>query len=142
MQKAVKGKRSETDDDDDVELSPQELGFAGQPQDAFAALKAKMDQAQGKKQKKKDKKDKAYPSPAPATRAVAPAARAVAPAASVIVQPAVNSRSAHSEDTELSPEEVGFAGLSQNAFAARKANMAVAQGSPKKGVKRDTAYPT
>ena len=140
MQKAVKGKRS--DSDDDVELAPAELGFAGQPQDAFAALKAKMDQAQGKKQKKKDKKDKAYPSPAPAARAVAPAARAVVPAAPVHAQPAVNSSSAHSEETELSPEEMGFAGLSQDAFAARKANMPAAQGSPKKGVNRDTAYPT
>ena len=61
-------------DSDDVELSPQELGFAGHSEDAFAALKAKMADAQGKKSKKKDKKAAAAAAAATATPAVAAAA--------------------------------------------------------------------
>lgn len=64
---------------DDVELSPEELGFAGQSGDAFAALKAKMDVAQGKKKKKKDKDVAAVPAPpVPVLAASESAAAAVA----------------------------------------------------------------
>ena len=44
--------------DDDVELTPEERGFGPRSEDPFAALKAKMEVAQGNK-KKKDKKEAA-----------------------------------------------------------------------------------
>jgi len=75
-------------DNDDVELSPEEVGFAGHSEDAFAALKAKMADAQGKKSKKKDKKEAAAAA-ATATPAVAAAVpmptTAVADSAAVVV---------------------------------------------------------
>ena len=71
-------------DNDDVELSPQELGFAGHSEDAFAALKAKMADAQGKKSKKKD-----------AAAAVATATPAVAAAAPMPV-PSADAETGHS----------------------------------------------
>lgn len=79
--------KSESDDDDDVELSPEELGFAGHSEDAFAALKAKMADAQGKKSKKKDKKEAAAAATAtPAVAAAVPMpATAVADSAAVAV---------------------------------------------------------
>jgi len=61
--------------DDGVELSPEELGFAGHSEDAFAALRAKMVVAQGKK-KKKDKRGTAAVEavlPSEATAAALPA---------------------------------------------------------------------
>ncbi len=72
-----------------MELSPEELGFAGHSEDAFAALKAKMADAQGKKSNKKDKKEAAAAA-ATATPAVAATAgpmpaTAVADSAAVAV---------------------------------------------------------
>ena len=78
-------------EDDGVELSPEELGFAGHSEDAFAALKAKMADAQGKKSKKKDKKEAAAAAaavtatPAVATAVVPVPATAVADSAAVAV---------------------------------------------------------
>lgn len=92
-------------EDDDVELSPEELGFAGHSEDAFAALKAKMAVAQGKKSKKKDKKEAAAAAAA-ATSAVATAAVPM-PATAVADSAAVAVPSADTE-TGTSIEETGM----------------------------------
>ncbi|KAL0047228.1 hypothetical protein WJX82_010183 [Trebouxia sp. C0006] len=91
-------------EDDDVELSPEELGFAGHSEDAFAALKAKMAVAQGKKSKKKDKKEAAAAAAA-ATSAVATAAvpmpaTAVADSAAVAVPSADTETGTSIEETD------------------------------------------
>ena len=80
-------------DGDDVELSPEELGFAGHSEDAFAALKAKMADAQGKKSKKKDKKEAA----AAATATTAAAAAAPMPTTAAADSAAVPVPSAEAE---------------------------------------------
>ncbi len=76
-------------ENDDVELSPEELGFVGHSEDAFAALKAKMADAQGKKSKKKDKKEAAAAAatatPAVTSTAAPMPATAVADSAAVAV---------------------------------------------------------
>ncbi|DBB00990.1 TPA: hypothetical protein ACH3X1_000896 [Trebouxia sp. C0004] len=85
-------KAATTAADDDVELSPEELGFAGHSEDAFAALKAKMADAQGKKSKKKDKKEVAVATATPAV-----AAAAAMPATAVFDSAAVAVPSADAE---------------------------------------------
>ena len=80
--------------DDGIELSPEELGFAGHSEDAFAALKAKMADAQGKKSKKKDKKEAAA---AAATASPAVAAAAPMPATAMAESAAVAVPSADAE---------------------------------------------
>ena len=87
-------------EDDDVELSPEELGFAGHSEDAFAALKAKMADAQGKKSKKKDKKEAAAAAAAAASATPAVAAAAPMPATAVADSAAVAVPSADAETGE------------------------------------------
>ena len=75
--------------DDDVELTPEERGFGPRSEDPFAALKAKMEVAQGKK-KKKYKKEAAAVAAATTADAAAETGPAAAAELSVIAEAAPN----------------------------------------------------
>ena len=75
--------------DDDVELAPEERGFGSRSEDPFAALKAKMEVAQGKK-KKKDKKEAAAVAAAATADATAENGPAAAAEPSVIAEASPN----------------------------------------------------